>query len=103
MKTPDQRRSRAQEIRGAKEFGGTVNPGSGNGWLHKADVRTSDYLIEYKTTRFDSYRLNAKDLNRLEYQALADSLEPVLIVEISGQEYAVITKDLFRTLIEDEA
>lgn len=44
------RASRRQERRGAARYDGSVNSGSGNGWLRKNDVRTDTLSIEYKHT-----------------------------------------------------
>lgn len=63
------RRSRAQERRGAKVYGGTVNAGSGNK-NRKGDVRAPDINIEFKTTGAASFILKQRDLQTAYKQAL---------------------------------
>lgn len=99
MSTPGQRRSRKQERNGAREFGSTLTPGSGNGWVRKNDAMNRYHSFEYKTTASRSFTLRRDVLETVERQALLDGREPVVIVDIAGREYAVITKDHFRELI----
>lgn len=102
MTTPGQRRSRKQERAGAAQFGGRVNPGSGNGWVHKNDVRTASHSIEYKTTANASFTLKLTDLKTAEHHAAAASSEMAFIIDIQGREYAVITKDHFLELLDGD-
>lgn len=94
------RASRAQEKRTAQTMGGRVQPGSGNGYMHKGDVRTAGHLIECKTTTKASYSMTRKVLDKIAREALLDGREFVLLVEIQGEEYAVISRDYFIELTE---
>jgi hypothetical protein len=98
MTTPDQRRSRRQERDGAREFGGRVTPGSGNGWVAKNDVITPKYSIEYKTTTSESFILRLAALRTAERHALLDGREMIFMVDLAGREYAVVTKDFMMEL-----
>jgi hypothetical protein len=102
VSTPGQRRSRKQERNGAKEFGGKLTPGSGNGWVTKNDMTTRYHSFEYKTTHSRSYSLRLDVLQTVERNALLDGREPVLLIDLAGHEYAVITKDHFRELTGQE-
>lgn len=93
------RRSRKQELAGAKRFGGRVTPGSGNGWHTKNDVRTPDLSIEYKTTEKKSYSLKYDDLIKAERNALIDSGRQFLfIVELGGREWVTMPIEYFEEL-----
>lgn len=92
--------SRAQEKRAAELTGGAVVPGSGAGYMRKGDVRTAHHLIECKTTSAASYRMDRKTLDKIEREAVLDNREFVLLVEIQGREYAVISRDYFVELTE---
>lgn len=93
-------RSRRQEKRGARDYDGSQNSGSGNGWVRKADVRTDSELIEFKTTSKDSFNLRATELRRLWDHALIDGRMPVFDIEFadSGVTCVVLDKDDYMTL-----
>lgn len=73
--------SRKQEKDGAKRWGGKVNSGSGNGEKFKGDMRAPDRLIEYKTTRGSSFKLNIDDLTLAWRNATLDNRDPVFGIE----------------------
>lgn len=93
-------RSRKQERRGAGEYGGTQNSGSGNGWIRKADVRTDEELVEFKTTSKSSYPLKSSELRELWDHALLDSRRPVFEIEFAndGVVCVILDKDDYMTL-----
>ena len=64
-----QRRSRAQEDRATRVYGGTRKSGSGNG-TRKNDVWTDKLAIEFKTTTAKQYSLKLAELQLAERQAL---------------------------------
>lgn len=84
-----------QEARGAKAYSGSVNSGSGNGWIRKADVRTETELYEFKTTTKESFSLKASDLMKLRDQALIDDKLPVFEIEFAerGHTAVILTKE----------
>src|SRR6476620_4479996 len=56
--------SQRQERRQANKLGGSVNSGSGNGWIRKGDVRTDNELWELKITDAKSYSLKDAELQK---------------------------------------
>lgn len=94
------RASRRQERRGAARYDGSVNSGSGNGWLRKNDVRTDTLSIEYKHTGAASYRLVAAELATAERNAVADGREMAFIVELGGREWVVLSEPFFAGLVQ---
>jgi hypothetical protein len=99
------KRSRLQERRGAKEYGGSRNSGSGSGWVRKADVRTDDELIEFKTTSKGSFSLKSSDLRKLWEAALLDGRLPLFEVEFArdGVSCVILEKNDFMEMREKAA
>lgn len=92
-------RSRNQEERGARRFGGRRTPGSGNGTMFKNDVRAPDVSIEYKYTDNKTYRLDVDEFEKGERQALADGArEFALITEIRERELVTISREYYEVL-----
>jgi hypothetical protein len=93
------KKSQKQERRGAELLGGTVNAGSGNGWVRKNDVRTPDYSIEYKVTSKGSYSLKEKELITAEKQALLDGREMLFGTQMSGgRNWITMSEETFLAL-----
>lgn len=65
----------------AKDLGGRTQPGSGNQWHSKADVKTPDHLVECKYTEKASYSLKAVELEKLLVEAMKASKEPILCIQ----------------------
>lgn len=80
----DTKDSQRQENRLAKQLGGSVNSGSGNGWIRKSDVRTEHELIEAKVTGAKSYSLKDQELQNNYDYALMDGRIPIFMVEFQG-------------------
>lgn len=89
--------SQRQERGLAKELGGSVNAGSGNGWVRKGDVRSDKELWECKITSAKSYSLKQADLEKLNNQALLDGRIPIFLVEFlkQGEAYVILSKEDF--------
>jgi hypothetical protein len=87
--------SQRQERTLAKEVAGSVNAGSGNGWVRKGDVRSDKELWECKVTSAKSFSLKHADLRTVFEQALMDGRIPVFLVEFikQGESFVVLTKD----------
>lgn len=85
MTTEDQKRSKAQERRGARVYGGRQNSGSGNTDGHKNDVRTERESIEFKTTRQKSWSLKLEDLRTAEKNALLEGREALMGIDFLSQ------------------
>lgn len=99
----DLRDSQRQEKALARKLGGTVNSGSGNGWVRKADVRTENELFELKITDAKSYSLKDAELEKLTNQALVDGRIPIFMVQFktTGNEWIIMSKDDYLTMREE--
>ena len=82
--------SQKQEKRLAKAYGGQVTPGSGNGWVHKNDVKTPTLSIEAKYTDAKSFSLKLADLIKAEKIALIDGRDVIFTISFSGDEFVII-------------
>lgn len=87
------KRSRAQEKKTASLHQGTVNAGSGNGWVRKSDVRTRYTLIETKRTDAKQITLTDKALRTNHDLSWAEGRIPVLGFELQGKRYIVLEED----------
>lgn len=98
------KRSRAQEDALVAELGGVRQPGSGNQWHSKGDVKTRDFLVEAKTTSSVSYKLDLAVLRRTQAQAQAEGKLPVVQVQfecgVAKFQWAVIPWELFRQMMQ---
>lgn len=94
--------SQRQEKALARKLGGSVNSGSGNGWIRKGDVRTEKELWELKITSSKSYSLKDSELQKNIDQALIDGRIPVFLVEFktTGNAYVILSKDDYEELRE---
>lgn len=87
------RRSRLQERRAAIDYGGDITPGSGNGWMRKADIHTDRLLVECKTTLKKSYSLNVDTFNKLKYQAIVENKDPIMEIEFAEHNTTLVVMD----------
>ncbi|MDJ0463168.1 hypothetical protein [Streptomyces sp. H27-C3] len=99
MKSP-LKRSQDQEKKLADRYDGTVNSGSGNGWIHKNDVRSERFSFEAKTTEKKSYSLKVDELIKAEKNALISGREMVFAVELGGRNWMVLSQETFDTLLD---
>lgn len=99
----DVKDSQRQEKALARKLGGSVNSGSGNGWVRKGDVRTEEELFELKITSAKSYSLKDAELEKINEQALVDGRIPVFMVEFksTGNAWVILSKDDYLTLREE--
>lgn len=88
-----QKRSKLQERRGARDYAGTQNSGSGNGWVRKADIRTEFETVEFKTTSKGSFILRAAELDKLFKFALLDGRRPVFEIEFANDGVTCVILD----------
>lgn len=95
--------SQRQERTLARSLNGTVNSGSGNGWIRKGDVRTEDELFELKITDAKSYSLKDVELEKLTNQALVDGRMPIFMVQFktTGNEWVIMSKDDYLMMREE--
>ena len=94
--------SQRQEKALARDLQGFVNPGSGNQWKRKGDVRTEEELFELKITSAKSYSLKDAELVAHNNHALLDGRIPVFMVEFktTGNSYVVLSKDDYMAMRE---
>lgn len=97
--------SQRQERRIAKELSGSVNSGSGNGWIRKSDIRTAYELVEAKITGAKSYSLKDAELQKNYDYALMDGRIPIFMVEFqgTGNKWVIMQYDDYLTLREGSA
>jgi len=95
--------SQRQEKALARKLGGSVNSGSGNGWVRKGDVRTEEELFELKITSAKSYSLKDAELEKNYEQALVDGRLSVFMVEFKTtvNAWVILSKDDYLTLREE--
>lgn len=93
MPTVHQKRSKLQELRGARDYSGTTNSGSGNGWIRKADIRTATELVEMKTTTKSRYPLDSRELQKLWDQAVVDGRLPVFEIAFAEDGVTCVILD----------
>lgn len=98
----DHKDSQRQERRLANQRDGSVNSGSGNGWIRKGDVRTDDELWELKITSAKSYSLKDAELQKNINHALVDGRMPIFLVEfkLTGNEYVILSRFDYEELRE---
>jgi hypothetical protein len=94
--------SQRQERALAREVLGSVNAGSGNGWVRKGDVRSERELWECKITSAKSFSLKYDDLRKVFEQAIVDGRIPIFMVEFmkQGESFVVLTKDDYMEMRE---
>lgn len=96
------KRSRKQEDRTAKSYGGSRNVMSGAGWMRKADVRSDQFLIENKLKmdpNAKSYSIKAVDMRDLLKQARLEGRVPLMQIDLAGHRYVVLLEDDFLEII----
>ena len=106
-----QRRSvktvKRQELRIAADIdGGKRQPGSGNQWHAKGDVKGEALLIECKSTSNASYGLKLELLEKINREAVLTGREPLFQIDyIQGsriQSFVVVSYERFMQLLEGE-
>lgn len=74
----------------AAEVGGRTTPGSGARWHSKGDVTTREWMVECKRTDKKQYILKAAEMKKLIVEALRDGKQPMMVVDMQGERYAVL-------------
>lgn len=92
-------RSKRQEQKLAKDFGGRVTVNSGAKFSEN-DVLSADFDIEAKTTGGKGYRITVAELKKIRDKAHAGRV-PIEVIEFSehGETYVVIALHEFFNLI----
>lgn len=100
------KRVKVQEKRVAEDLGGRRQPGSGNQWHAKGDVKSPEFLIECKQTDKLSYRLERAVLDKIETEAILAGKQALLQVEFHTPKgvdsYVVMSYDLFLQLAREK-
>jgi hypothetical protein len=98
-----------QESASAVRYGGEVQRGSGATERHKGDVKTTDLLLENKTTQAGSIRIEGKWLTKITKEARNEGRVPAVEIEIRGiedplteQQWVLVPASEFARLIEGE-
>jgi Holliday junction resolvase len=89
-----------QEKRLAKEFGGVTTAASGSG-RNKGDIDIRRFKIEVKRTDKQSLAIKKEWLVKIDEEAYGVGKDPALIIEIDGEEWAVIPKRIFKQISEE--
>jgi hypothetical protein len=92
-KNENLKRSRLQERKGSRLYGGSLTPGSGNQWHSKGDIKTGTELIECKTTKHHSYSLKAAELDKAMKEALLEGRRMVFEIEFADDGITCIILD----------
>lgn len=97
--------SRKQERRLAKDLGGKVQPGSGNQWHSKGDVKVKRksgdrWLIEAKHTEKKQFTLKEQVLKENILHATMEGAKSVVQVEFGNNRYAIVEWHHFQDLLE---
>lgn len=77
--------SNLQEQQVAKDLGGKVQIASG-ALDDKADVRSSEFLCECKTTKKDTYTLQAETWNKIHREAYKLGLCPIMCIQTNDEK-----------------
>lgn len=78
------RHSKEQEKRLARQVGGRVQAGSGSSWRAPQDIKSPEYMIQAKYTGKSEYPLKASDLIQVAVDANRCGRTPVMIVEFTA-------------------
>jgi hypothetical protein len=97
------RASLRQEAEVAAENDGIPNPGSGNGWRHKNDVRSARFSFECKITQKDHYSLKLRELETAERYAVTDGKLMAFVTDINGRRYYTISELTWGELVPEES
>lgn len=91
--------SREKELLKRPGYKRTKNSGAG---AQKGDFRLNGYMVEMKSTRHDSFRVDAGIMAKLKHDAMTDTVKRVLVVEIgTGERFAVLPLSTFERLVGD--
>lgn len=90
-------KSRRQEKKGAKKYGGYTTTGSGNK-ADKGDVNAGGYKIEFKRTDKKSISVTLEWLEKIKEQAFAARMKPALEIEIQDESWTMIPSEDFKLL-----
>ena len=94
-----QKRSKLQENYTASDIGGRTQPGSGNQWHSKGDVKNAQWYVECKTTQQSSFRITDLVWKVLRLNALREGKIPALQIDIQEERLVAIPYDVWVDLV----
>jgi hypothetical protein len=93
---------RKNEAETMKMLGFDPTPNSGSGWIVKEDGQSENGICQLKSTDANSIKLNLKDIQTLEYNALVAKKVPVFAIQFLGpQELYVVVKPEYLTILSE--
>ena len=83
---------RKNEAEVMKQLGLEPTPNSGSGWIVKEDGQSEDVICQLKSTDAMSIKINLKDIETLEYNALVAHKLPVFAIQFlcNNQTYLLV-------------
>ena len=72
---------RKNEAEVMKQLGLEPTPNSGSGWIVKEDGQSEDLICQLKSTDANSIRINQKDIETLQYNAMVSHKLPVFAIQ----------------------
>lgn len=94
-----QKRSKLQERSTANDINGRTQPGSGNQWHSKGDVKSAHWLVECKTTQQSSFRITDLMWKVLRLNALREGKIPALQIDLQEEKLVAIPYDVWLDLV----
>lgn len=100
---PNKKKSQIQEKNLTKRTNGRLTLNSGaTSVFDKADVDTSSFKIECKTTDKKSFSLKKDILKKVEKEAIFRNKMPLMEIEIGHDKFIVAKSDDFWAIIKEE-
>ena len=83
---------RKNEAEVMRSLGLEPTPNSGSGWIVKEDGQSEDVICQLKSTDAMSIKINLKDIETLEYNALVAHKLPVFVIQFlcNNQTYLLV-------------
>lgn len=87
----------------AKLFGGHRTPRSGGIWRFPGDAKSSQFLIDCKTTEAKSFSITRDMWKKITREALLNKRLPILSIKfVGGSEMVVLDKEDFLSLVKED-
>lgn len=74
----------------ARFFNGEKQPGSGNKWPNRGDIKTERFLISCKGTSHKQVILQLAAIDEIAKQSFIAGKKPLLCIRIQGRDFLVI-------------
>lgn len=91
-------RKNEQEV--MEMFGLKPTKNSGSGWIEKEDGQNDNVICQLKSTDKQSLKINLKDLQTLEYNALVSKKLPIFMIQYlqNGSIYVIIKPEILNDI-----